>query len=416
VPAAQVGWHLDGTRLTDHSRVEVSYLDADPVTSGSRQPRSPRHLVVVTGAVVLGLVLLLAWPSGEEAGQKPAPGSVASWPARGPTAQDLSALREVESAWRGAAQGSGIPAPGGEVDVLYLGDVDGLPVGLLRSITDEGRLLVAAVVQGADGWQVLDAVPVDREVAWLTLPGGGIRRVLAAPQVAAAGSLVLRRGAGIWNRVAIRDDGVTATLRSLEEESPILGVVGGRGPQRSLVEVAALSPSSIVPVSPPVLAGAPSWGRAGGLTAEEYDAALYALPVVPESAGRVAVVAATRVPGGRAVLVEISSSVDGRTRHLLVVPGEDGSPVVGPAPVVSSRLVAGVVVREGGRLLVLAAAAPSVARVEVRSPDGVTLVDGIGPTAVVLPAPAPREVTVLGKRTNGSVVASITVPFPTQQP
>jgi len=75
-------------------------------------------------------------------------------------------------------------------------------------------------------------------------------------------------------------------------------------------------------------------------------------------------------------------------------------------------LVAGVVDRGGGRLLVLAASAPSLARVEVRSPDGATLVDGIGPTAVVLPAPAPDQVTILGKRTNGSVVASIRVPLP----
>lgn len=357
---------------------------------------------------------MLVWPSGEQSVQAPPqPGSVASWPARGPDAQDSSVLRAVETAWRGVAEGSGIPAPGRDVDVLYLGEVDGLQVGLVRSVADDGRLLVAAAVQGSDGWRMLDAVPQELAVDWLTLPGGGTSRVLAAPSVAAAASLVLRRGDGVWNRVAIRDDGVTAPLRSFDGDPPILGVLGVRGAQRGLLDVSALAPTSIVPVSPPVRPRAPSWGRSGALTTEEYDAALYALPAVSESAGEVAVVAAARVPGGRAVLVETRSVDDGGTRHLLVVPDEDGSPVVGPDPVVNGRLAAGVVDRGGGRLLVLAASAPSLARVEVRRPDGVTLVDGIGPTAVVLPAPAPAEVTVLGKRTNGSVVASIGVPLPT---
>ncbi len=368
---------------------------------------------MVAGVVVLGLALLLAWPSGEQPVQAPPPGSVASWPARGPDAQDSSVRRAVETAWRGVAEGSGIPAPGRDVDVLYLGDVDGLQAGLVRSFTSEGRLLVAAAVRGSDGWRVLDAVPVDTDVAWLTLPGGGTSRVLVAPPVAAASSLVLRRDDGVWNRVAIRDDGVTAPLRSLQGEREILAVVGARGAQRGLLEVSALSPTSIVPAAPPVQPGAPAWGRSGALTAEEYDAALYALPVIPASAGRVAVIAAARVPGGRAVLVETRSTEDGGTGYLLVVPGEGGVPVVGTAPVVSGALAAGVLDRGGGRTLVLAASAPSLARVEVRSPDGTTLVDGIGPTAVVLPAPAPAQVSVLGKRTNGSVVASIGVPLPT---
>ncbi|MGA7688364.1 MAG: hypothetical protein WCA29_03945 [Jiangellales bacterium] len=368
---------------------------------------------MVAGAVVLALALLVAWPSGEQPGQAPPqPGSVASWPARGPDAQDSSVVRAVETAWRGVAEGSGIPGPGRDVDVLYLGDVDGLQAGLVRSFTSEGRLLVAAVVRGSDGWRVLDAVPLDTDVSWLTLPGGATSRVLAAPDVVAASSLALRRDDGVWNRVAIRDDGVTAPLRSLQGQPPILAVVGVRGAQRGLLEVSALSPTSIVPVGPPVQPRAPAWGRSGVLTAEEYDAALYALPVIPESAGSVAVIAAARVPGGRAVLVETRSAEDGGTSYLLVVPGEDGAPVVGTAPVVTGALAAGVVDRGGGRALVLAASAPSLARVEVRGRDGTTLVDGIGPTAVVLPAPAPAEVTVLGKRTNGSVVASIRVPLP----
>ncbi len=368
---------------------------------------------MVAGAVALGLVLLLVLPTGQQSvPPTPEPGSVASWPARGAAAQDASALRAVETAWRGVAEGSGIPTPGRDVDVLFLGDRDGLPVGLVRSVTDEGRLLIAAAVQGNDGWRVLDAVPQDRDVDWLTLPGGGTSRVLAAPDVAAAASLVVRRGDGVWNRVAIRDDGVSAPLRSIDGDPPILGVIGVRGAQRGLLDVAALSATSIVPVSPPVRPGDPSWGRSGVLTTEEYDAALFALPALSGSAGQVAVVAAARVPGGRAVLVETRSVDDGATRHVLVVPGEDGAPVVGRDPVVTGRLVAGVVDRGGGRLLVLAASAPSLARVEVRSPDGATLVDGIGPTAVVLPAPAPDQVTILGKRTNGSVVASIRVPLP----
>jgi hypothetical protein len=61
--------------------------------------------------------------------------------------------------------------------------------------------------------------------------------------------------------------------------------------------------------------------------------------------------------------------------------------------------------------MVLAASAPSVSRVEVRLPDGSSVIDGIGPTSVVLPPPVPDQVTVLGKRTNGSVVASLVVPI-----
>jgi hypothetical protein len=370
---------------------------------------------VVAGAVLLGMIVLLAWPSVDTEAPV-ADVSIASWPARGPAAQDQSQVREAVAAWRGVAEGSGIPTPGRDVDVLYLGDPDGLPVALLRSSTREGRLLVAAGIQGHDGWRMLDAVPVDRDVFWLTLPGGAVSRALAAPEVAAAASLILRRDDGVWNRVAIRDDGVTATLRSLDGSSPILGLLGSLGAQRGLLEVTALSPTSIVPVGPPLHAASPSWGRSGPLTPEEYDAALYARPAVPDSAGQLAVVAAARVPGGRAVLVEVESVDDGQSRFVLIEPDADGAPTQGAEPVVSDVLAAGVVDRGGGRLLVLAASAPSLARVEVRSADGTTLVDGVGPTAVVLPAPAPNDVTLLGKRTNGAVVASLSVPLPKSSP
>jgi hypothetical protein len=361
----------------------------------------------------LVLVALLAWPAPEvEAPADPGPTlSVASWPARGSDAENQAELGEVAAAWRTSAVAPGVLSPGEVIEPLYLGDPDGYRVGLIRSTTDDGRLLVAAAVQRNDGWRVLDVAEVTSDVPWLVLPGGDPPRVLAAPDVASAESLLVRRADGLWTRVAIRDDGVTFTLRSLDGQVPVLGVVRSTSGSRGLYDVAGLSSMSVLPVESPVRAVAPRWGRSSVLTPPEFDAALFARPALPEGTDRLAVLASARVPGGRAVLVETESVTDGQLRRLLVVPGADGEVILGDRPVVENNLAAAVAPRGGGRVLVLAAAAPSIARVEVRLPDGTSVIDGIGPTAVVLAPPLPEAVTVLGKRTNGVVVASIALPL-----
>lgn len=359
---------------------------------------------------------LLLWPAAPSRSEQNLPGLVA-WQPRGDLAADAAVLRSLASAWRSAASASDIPAPGTVVEPLFVGEPDGYPVALLRSVGDTGRVLVAAASAEQGDWRLLDAVPVDREVPWLTVPGDSLPRVLTAPDVQGSAAVVLRRDDGVWNRVAIRDDGVSATLRSLDPQSAVVGVIRRQGETRGLVDVSTISATSILPLNPPVVAESPRWGRATSLSPEEYDSALYAAPAlyagsaVPGFAGSLAVLASTRTPGGRLVLVEAVSADDGQARHLLVVPGWDGSARLGPAPRVSNQLAVAAVPREQGRVAVLAAAAPSIARVEVRDSTGRTYVDGIGPTAVVLATPTPDEIVVLGKRTNGSVVASIRLPL-----
>lgn len=415
MPAAQVRRHEHGPRLIEDAAVEVE-LGGDGSSDDSpappRPPASPRILAWVGGVGVLALAALLGWPSGadEPAVQDAADGSVASWPARGSLADSPGDLRGIEVAWRSVSDDSSLAAPGEVVEPLYLGEPDGTRVGLVRSWTQAGSLAVAAAIQDGSGWRLLDAARVDADAPWLVLPGSDPPRVLAAPDVAAAAALLLRRDDGVWTRVAFRGDGVSATLRSLDGPSSILGVVASIGPGRGLAHVATLSPSSVVPLDPPVRAGAPRWGRASALTPAEYDAALYAAPAVLEGAGRLVVLASAKVPGGRAVLAETQSSTDGQYRRVLVVPGDDGSVTLGPTPQVEDGLAAAVAPRGGDRTLVLAASSPSIARVEVVLPDGTSVIDGFGPTAVVLAPPVPDEVTVLGKRTNGSVVASLVLP------
>ncbi len=376
---------------------------------------------MVTGVVALLLVALTIWPD-EPGRQLPdaeaaSPRQVQSWPPRGDGVDDVRVVRDIADAWRSAARERQVSTPGSQVDPLYLGTVDGDQVALLRSAASSGVPVVAAAIRADDepsGWRVLDAVPVDRDVAWLTLPGGDVPRVLVAPDVAAASSLVLRRGDGVWTRVALRDDGVSFGLRSLDLDRPVLGVVEGRGIDRALGDVASLSSVSVLPLPPPVHVDDPAWGRGPGLAAEEFDAALYASRAVGQdqapSSRRLAVLAWTRVPGGRAVLVESTSALDGTVGHTTVVPGPDGEPTLGRSPLVSEDLAVAVVPRGGGRLLVLTAAAPTLARVEVRGSDGSVYIDGIAPTAVVLAPPVPATLTVLGKRTNGAVVTSLEVP------
>jgi hypothetical protein len=370
---------------------------------------------LVAGAGVVALLALLVWPTapaeqGTDTGDPVQQGPLAAWPVRGSLADDEAVLAEVTQAWRVAAATEGVPAPGRVVDPLYLGEPDGFEVALLRSLNEQGRVVVAAAaVLRDEQWRLLEAAPVDGEVSWLTLPGPKGPRVLAAPEVAAASSLLLRRDDGVWNRAAIRDDGVSMLIRSLDGQAPLLGVVGSVAGTRGLVEVSALSRTSVLPQRAPVAAQAPRWGRGAMLSPEEYDSALYAAEAIPSFTGNLAVLAATRAPGGRVVLVETESSADGWFRYLLVVPGEDGVPTLGAEPVVEDNLAAAVVPRGEGRVLVLVGSAPSIARVEVRDPTGRTLVDGIGPTSIVVPPPSPDSVEVLGKRTNGSVVASLRI-------
>lgn len=353
--------------------------------------------------------MLLAWPAAEV--ESPAdPGrtlSVATWPARGSDVENQAEVRAVAAAWRSSAVTPGVLAPGEVVEPLYLGDPDGYRVGLVRSTTEDGRLLVAAAVQRSDGWRVLEVAEVNTDVSWLVLPGGEPPRVLTAPDVASAESLLVRRADGVWIRAAIRDDGVTSTLRNLDGPVPVLGVVRSTGGSRGLSDVAGLSSTSVLPVESSVRAVAPRWGRSSALTPPEFDAALFVRPALPDGTDQVAVLASARTPGGRAVLVETQSAADGQPRRVLVVTGADGEAVLGDPPVLENNLAAAVAPRGGGRVLVLAAAAPSIARIEVRLPDGSSVIDGIGPTAVVLAPPVPEAVSVLGKRTNGVVVASI---------
>lgn len=381
-------------------------------STGPRPPSvSGRAVAIAAGVVAAVLVALALWPQPGPSVQQPAiagPGTVGAWPARGELAADERVLRDVTAAWR-TSDLDGAPEPGRDVEPLYLGRVGEDVSALLRSTTAEGRTLVAAAVVDGDEWRMLDVRPVDRDVSWLTLPGGDLPRVLVAPEVAAASALWVRRSDGVWTRVAARDDGVTFGLRS-NEGPTLLGVVRGRGVDRTLIEVASLSSTAVLPQPAPVDVAAPQWGRGAGLSAEEYDAALYASRAFAEPPQQLAVLASTRVPGGRAVLVEVDSADGGGTSHRTVVPGPDGEPTWGPQPLVRDNLAVSVVPRGGGRALVLVASSPSVARVEVRKPDGEVLVGGTGPTAVVLAPPAPSEVRVLGKRTSGAVTTSLTSP------
>ena len=210
-------------------------------------------MVAVAGAVAALLVALALWPQPRPAVEQPAiagPGTVSAWPARGDLAADDRVLRDATAAWR-TANLVGAEEPGRDVEPLYLGSVGEDVAALLRSTTAEGRTIVAAAVVDGEAWRVLDVAAVDRDVSWLTLPGGDLPRVLVAPDVAAASALWVRRSDGVWTRVAARDDGVTFGLRS-NEGPTLLGVVRGRGVDRRLAEVATLSSTAVLPQPAPV--------------------------------------------------------------------------------------------------------------------------------------------------------------------
>lgn len=369
--------------------------------------------------VVLGLVALLVltlWPSspGSPATDPPADAALpasqvglSSWPARGELASSRRILRQAEVAWRTAVGRPGIAAPGAEVEAVYLGQPDQQVVMLLRSVSTQGRLVVAA------GWiddegevAILEARAVDRDVPFLVLPTPDRLRVLAAPEVAATSALTLRRDDGVWSRVAIGEDGVSMALRSLERADPIIGTIGDVGVVRGVTTLLVASRASVLPMAAPVSLVAPRWGRSSAPTVQEHDAALYAAQALPATVGRtprLAVLGSARVLGGRIVMVETEDTDDAGVAYHTVVPGPDGEPQLGGPPVVEGPLAATVVDRGAGRTWVLASAAPSVGRVVVRDPDGRQYVEALGSAAVLLAEPLPRQVEVVGTRIDGPI-------------
>lgn len=437
--AAQVRRHHDGPRLTDRlgtqgdafadTLVDV-IVDEDPHgASGPAEARrdhpgsASRVRVAAAGLLLAGLVALLLWPQASTPGQPAGPSgrtgpsdaaSLATWPARGELADDARLALAGERAWRASAGDGAQAQPGPDVDVLFAGRVDDQTVMLLRSWSLDGRLVVAAgLVRSPAEVEILQAAPVDWAVPWLTLPPGERLRVLVDPQVAADSALALRRDEGIWGRVSVTDEGVSMPLRSLDRPDPLVGVVTADPEGRGLTSVHSVDRLTLLPRRSPVQVVPAQWGERRLPSMAEYDAGLFAVPALPESSGAVAVLAAAPLPGGGwAALTEYRSSTDGRLRTAMVVPdAASARPVLGFPVVRSDVLAAGHVARPGGRTLVLAAASPEIARVEVTDPDGATLVDGRGPANVVLPAPAPDEVAVVGKRADDDVVTSLRLPL-----
>lgn len=389
--------------------------------------RWPRTLLVGVGvgAVLAGLLGLLLWPdqgiqarpsspSGAPGGGSEA-GSVASWPARGELAGDPRLALAAEVAWRTAAQSSGLMAPGPEVDVVYGGRVDDHVLLVLRSWSAEGTPVVALARSGPDGnLSVVDARAVPGSVPWLTLPGAQRLRLLVAPDLTQNPSLVLRRDDSLWSPVAIGEDGVTAPLRSLGREPPIVGVVEVRDEVRDVLDVAVAVPGSLLPAAAPVVVVEPSWGRRSAPSFAEYDAALFAAPGLPGAPAEVAVLTAEKLPGGAwAALLEYRDPGRLEEETVMVVPtGPDGRPEVGWPVTRGVALAAGVVSRPGGRLMVVVTARPEVSRVEVRGVDGATLVDARGSTAVVLPPQTSGEVVVWGRHQSGYPIESLRLTIP----
>jgi hypothetical protein len=222
--------------------------------------------------------------------------------------------------------------------------------------------------------------------------------------------VVVRRADGIWQVMGARADGLTAPVRGIADGPLVLGVVGSPFGQRGLVDVRALDGSQVLPQPDTIGVTTPRWGRAFVISPEEYDAAASVAPLVAADA-QVGVLASRGVPGSRAVIAEVSAPGQAEPSLLLAV-SEPGNVFSGPPPVLRDGVVAGVVPRRDGRTLVLAGSSPTVARVEVRAPDGRVLVEGSGSASVVLPAPAPRSVQVRGFGADGQVVARLAVAVP----
>ena len=363
----------------------------------------------------MALAALLLWPSAEPEGPPPESLTVGSWPARGSLVDDVGLVDSAETAWRSASASGSLDPPGRDVRALYAGALDGPVVAALSSVDPLGREVVATLVDAGSGWRVIDVESprTTDPVPGLTLPSGEGPRVLLAPEIAgASAATVVRREDSLWTPLPVGADGVTAPVPSGPDGSdPTIGLRSSDGLRGGLRGVFSVSIAAIFPITAPVIVDDPRWGRGGvSLTTAEYDAAYYADPVVPEGNGRIAVLAHDRVPGGRVVIVETQSATAGWYSHLLVVPGPDGEATLGPAPVVDGDLAAAVAPRAGGRVQVLAAAAPAISSIEVRDEDDV-LVEGIGSTAVVLAPPLPPQVQVLAKGVDGAVVARLVLPL-----
>jgi hypothetical protein len=411
VRAAEVGRHVHGTRLTDADFVEVQVgLDegspAEPVRS--ERPRSPRWYAVLAGAALVGLAALLLVPDrpARLAAEPGGPVALAAWPPRGAWAEDADALREVAEAWRAA--GAGIPAPGRDVEPLYLGEPDGSAVALVRSIDDAGRLHVATAQRGASGWRLLTAATVTTDVSWLTVPGTDVVRVLPDPAVVDDAALLVRRSDGVWTRAPVHDDDLVV-VPGTSGPAAVMGVARRDGAVLSLDDVATVVPAEVLPAPPPVRLRDPAWGRSQPVTVEEFDAAIYAATALPDADNGLAVLATTRTPRGRLVLVESPTTVQGWTRQLFVIPDADGSAQLGALPQMGDDVAIGLAPRGEGRAAVLVATSPRVARVEVRSSQGDLVVEGTGTTAVVLPSPAPDRLEVQARSGDGAVVEGLSV-------
>ena len=390
---------------------DVDLLDAVSPADGPDRQGWPALLPTTVLVVVLALLAMLLWPQpepGPDGGPEASPGGVGSWPVRGERAGDEQLASAAAAAWRTAGLRGEVPAPGPVVEPVYLSDPDGGVSVLLRSRDEDGRLVVAALAQrpGTEPVVVRAQVVSGAPVA-LVVPAEGAVRLLLAPDLPSDERLLVRKRDSLWHDVYGDDLALTPPIRGLSPRlPPLLGIAVRVEGERGLRDVFALDPGSLVPLPGPVDVVEPSWGRAGLPGPEEYDAAIVALRAAPEPTRRVAVLSATRNGTGRVVLAEVRDPSDGQVRRHLVVSDGAGGAELGPVPVVTTSLAVGALPLAEGRLLVLAAAAPSLSRVEVRTPDGRTLIDGLGPASVVVPAPAPSELAVLGKRLDGTVVAS----------
>jgi hypothetical protein len=357
----------------------------------------------------LGLIAaLLAWPEREPEAPPAVAGAsgVLAWPARGSLTGDEALLRASSAAWRLAGDRGQVPAPGDDITPLLLDDSTGGAVVLLRSRTDDGDVLVASGVSSGDDVRLIDVRRVTESPPALVLPAGEGVRLLAAPPPAVP-ELAVRRADGLWQRLEVPADGLTTSVRGIGGDPLVLGVVASAFGQRGLSATYQVSGGSVLPQPDRILLTSPRWGRSSAVTPEEYDAAAALAPLLPAGTS-VAVLAATGMPGARAVLAEVSRPGARQPVPLFAVT-DAGNVLTGPPPLVQGGLAVAVLPRRDGRTLVLTGSGPSVARVEVRDATGRTLVEGQGGASVVVPAPAPSSLVVRGTTPDGVLVTRLLV-------
>jgi hypothetical protein len=383
------------------------------VRSAPDGARGRSRALLVAAACVAVLVGLLAWPQAAPQPSDDADGGgegLLAWPARGPLSEDAGLLSRAAAAWREAAAAGRVPAPGPDVQALYLaegGNVDASVV--VASQGDDGQPLVAVGRQTGTRVSLLSVERVEGTPPAVLLPAAAGVQLLLPPSPRTM-DLAVRRADGIWQVVEARADGVTAPVRNLTDDPLVLGLVGSSFGQRGLTALLRLDPTRALPQPDQTGVTTPRWGRSTVVTPEEYDAAASVVPLVPRGS-RVAVLASAGVPGARTVLAEVTRP--GAVEPYLVLAASDGGNVLtGPRPVRRDDLAVGVLPRPDGRTLVLVGAAPAVARVEVRDDRGTLLVGGTSRASVVLPAPAPASLRVLGYGADGSVLTRVGVAVP----